>query len=216
VDRVFLLKGETRGLRVTSHGSEHMLRQQASGRGAVLLGAHLGSYEAMRAASALASIPVRALGYFDNARMTNALFERLNPGLAARIIHLGHDPVGVMASVRAGIEAGEFVAVLADRVGLNERVVRVRFLGQEARFPAGPFLIAAVLGCPVYLTFGLYREPNHYELHCEPFAERIELPRKERDAALQGWVERYAARLEHYARQAPHNWFNWYDFWRPA
>jgi hypothetical protein len=26
-------------------------------------------------------------------------------------------------------------------------------------------------------------------------------------------IRRYAARLEHHARQAPYNWFNFYDFW---
>ena len=76
------------------------------------------------------------------------------------------------------------------------------------------FLLAAALKCPVYLVFGLYFEPNRYELFCEPFAERIELPRKGRHEALAQVVQSYAQRLEHYARLAPDNWFNFYDFWQ--
>ncbi|HEX4353668.1 MAG TPA: hypothetical protein VHZ95_12150, partial [Polyangiales bacterium] len=68
----------------------------------------------------------------------------------------------------------------------------------------------------VYLVFGLYFEPNRYELFCEPFAERIELPRRERAAALQAVVQRYAQRLEDYARRAPDNWFNFHDIWKSS
>jgi len=213
LDRFYFLQGRTRGLVITSTGYAHIRRQQETGRGAILLGAHLGSFEAMRAGGAATGLPINVLGYFANARMINAFFQRLNPGMAARVIHLGEDPVGVMAAVRERLEAGEFVALLGDRPGLNDRVVRVPFLGQEASFPAGPFLLASLLRCPVFLVFGLYSEPNRYDLHCEPFAERIDLPRADRSRALQEVVRRYAGRLEARAREAPGNWFNFHDFW---
>ena len=87
------------------------------------------------------------------------------------------------------------------------------FLGAPASFPTGPYLLAAALGCPVYLGFGLYHEPNRYALYCEPFAERVVLPRATRAEAVRDHVARYAARLEHFCRLAPYNWFNFYDFW---
>jgi len=213
LDRIFLLTGRTRGLVFTREGHHHLEEQLATGRGAVLLGAHLGSYEAMRAGGVATDVPIRILGYFANARRINALLERLNPGQAANVIHLGDDPVGAAVRVAASIEQGALVAVLGDRVGLNERVVRARFFGQEASFPAGPFLLASVLHCPVYLVFGLYHEPNRYELFCEPFAERLTIPRKDREGGLRDVVQRYATRLEDYCRRAPYDWFNFFDFW---
>jgi predicted LPLAT superfamily acyltransferase len=214
LDRVFLLCGRTAELEFARHGNEHLRRQRATGRGALMLGAHLGSFEALRASGADESFPIRILGYFRNSRQINALLESLNPGQAARVIHLGEDPVGATIKAKACVDSGEFLAVMGDRVGLDERVVKARFLGGEASFPAGPFLLASVIGCPVYLVFGLYREPNRYELFCEPFAERILLPRKDRERALAEHVQRYAERLEHFARRAPDNWFNFFDFWR--
>ncbi len=213
LDRVFLLTGRTSGLVFTHTGDEHIRAQAATGRGAVLLGAHLGSYEAMRSQGGERRTPIQILGYFENARMINALIETLDPEAAQRVIHIGSDPVGVMARVRARLEEGEMVALLGDRVGLNDRVVRARFFGQEAPFASGPFLLASVLRCPVYLVFGLYSEPNRYDLHCEPFADRIDLPRAGRQEALTRWVQRYAERLEDYCRRAPDNWFNFFDFW---
>lgn len=216
LDRVFLLQGKTRGLAFVRTGTENLERQVATGRGAVLLGAHLGSYEAMRASGVELELPISVLGYFQNARMINALFDALNPGMAARVIHMGDDPIGAVSRVLGRIEAGELVGMFADRVGLNDRVVRVPFCGAEASFAAGPFLLASLLRCPVYLVFGLYRDPDRYELFCEPLAERVELPRGRRDEALAGYARRYAERLEFYARKAPENWFNWFDFWGRA
>jgi len=216
LDRMFLVSGRTGALEFTRQGHEHLVRQCASGRGAVLLGAHLGSFEAMRAGGVADGIPIRILGYFANARRINALLERLDPRQAARVIHLGEDPVGSVVRVRASIDEGCLVALLGDRVGLNERVVRANFLGAEADFPAGPFLLASLLACPVYLVFGIYRGPNRYELSCEPFAERLTIPRADREGALRAVAQRYADRLEEHARSAPENWFNFFDFWRRA
>jgi predicted LPLAT superfamily acyltransferase len=96
---------------------------------------------------------------------------------------------------------------------LNDKSVSVEFFGASARFATGPFLLAAILKCPIYLVFGLYREPNRYELFCEPFSDRLVLPRGAREEVLGREVARYARRLEDYCRKAPDNWFNFFDFW---
>jgi len=115
--------------------------------------------------------------------------------------------------LKAAIESGGLVALLGDRVGMNEKDIAVPFFGRPARFATGALLLASVLKVPVYLVFGLHHPPNRYELYCEPFAERIELPRGRRDKALEEYVARYAARVEEFARRAPNNWFNFFDFW---
>ena len=215
LDRAFLLTGRTQSLQFTRTGLELLEQQQKSGRGAVLIGAHLGSYEAMRAGGRHDDLRIRIVGYFANARMINELMHELNPAWKTQVIHLGEDPVNVMANVQDAVEHGEFVAMMADRTGLNDRTVDATFFGERAAFSSGPFLLASILRCPVYLVFGLYRAPNRYDLHCERFADRIDVPRKDREGALQRWAQAYAERVEHHARQAPENWFNFHDFWAP-
>ena len=73
--------------------------------------------------------------------------------------------------------------------------------------------LAALACCPVILFFGLYRGGNRYELHFERLADLIVLDRSQRQAQLGDWMQRYADRLAHYARLAPDNWFNFYDYW---
>ncbi|MET0388830.1 MAG: hypothetical protein ABW321_22850 [Polyangiales bacterium] len=214
LDRMFLLLGGRSRFVVNRNGNEHLEGLARDRRGAILIGAHLGSFEAMRAGAAHERFPLNIVGHFENARMINALLERLDPEQSARVIHVGQDPVGFAMTVSERLENGEMVAILADRVGLNDKQVVVDFLGGRAAFPTGPFLMASLLKCPVYLVFGLYFEPNRYELFCEPFAERITLPRNTRAQALEEVVQRYATRLEHFVRLAPDNWFNFYDFWK--
>jgi predicted LPLAT superfamily acyltransferase len=69
---------------------------------------------------------------------------------------------------------------------------------------------------PVVLCFGLYRGGNRYDLHFELFAHSLEIERRQREASLRDVIQRYADRLAHYARTAPYNWFNFYDFWQPG
>ena len=65
----------------------------------------------------------------------------------------------------------------------------------------------------VVLCFGLYRGGRRYEIHLERFADAVTLDRRDREASVRPWVERYARRLEHHCRAAPYNWFNFYDYW---
>lgn len=213
LDRVFLLKSRTDAFTVSRSGHEHLGKLRDSNTGAVLLGAHLGSFEAMRAGAKEDELRLNIVGHFDNARMINSLFDRINPEMRARVIDVGRDPISSTLKIRERIADGEMVALLGDRLGINEKHIEVEFLGAPARFPTGPFLLASMLKCPVYLVFGLYYEPNRYELFCEPFAETLNLPRGSRQQALEETVQRFAHRLEFYARKAPYNWFNFFDFW---
>ena len=213
LDRIFLLKGKTAMFRFNRTGNHYLAKLASEAQGAILLGAHLGSFEAMRLGAEEESFPISIVGHFENARMVNALLSELNPAMADAVIHVGEDSVGSALKIKDRLEQGHMVAVLGDRVGLNEKAIDVDFFGEPALFPTGPFLLAAALRSPVYLVFGLYYEPNRYELFCEPFAERIELPRVDRAEALRRVVQRYANELERYGRKAPDNWFNFYDFW---
>jgi predicted LPLAT superfamily acyltransferase len=109
------------------------------------------------------------------------------------------------------------VAIAGDRtpVRTEDRVSLVPFLGHDAPFPQGPYLLAHLLECPVYLMFCL-RHKRGYRLYFEKFAERITLPRRDKSAALGQWAACYARRLESFCLIDPFQWYNFFDFWDAA
>lgn len=213
-DRILFAAGKLGGFAIDRNGDEHLAALARDKRGAILLGAHLGSFEVMRAMSDREGLAVNVLAHFANARKITAVLETVAPGMGARIIAIDPDAPHYVLRVRECIEAGELVAVLGDRTGLGEGVATVDFLGSKATLPTGAYALASVLRCPIYLTFGLYLGGNRYSLYCEPFAESVELPRAERAMRMQAFAQRYADRLEVYVRKAPYCWFNFFDFWK--
>jgi predicted LPLAT superfamily acyltransferase len=211
LDRVFLLKGQLGRFEVRVHGGGVIEEMVAGGRGCVLLGSHLGSFEVIRTAGMELGFGISMVMYEDNARKTGAVLEAVNPGLAAGIIPLGR--VDSILKVEAALARGEIVGMLADRTIQGGGTVRCAFLGEPAPFPTGPIRIAAMLDRPIALMFGVYRGGNRYDVHFERLEGAGTLARL-RGAELEALLQRYAGRLEHYCRSAPYNWFNFYDFWR--
>jgi len=215
LDRVFLLAGRTALFDIRSSGTEPLLQLLDKGRGVLVFGSHLGSFDALRVlARARPGLKLKVLmDRSHNAAITDLLAE-LDPGLAAGIIDAGQDGTAIVLAIQQALEEGAMVALLVDRARPGEPGIRAPLLGSEAVFPAAPWLIASALKAPVMLAFGLYRGGNRYDLRFEPFAEHVDIPRPRRNALLSTLIHRYAGRLEHHLREAPYNWFNFYDFWQ--
>lgn len=217
LDRIFLFLNYFSRFRIDIHGVESVHALAREKRGCLLLVSHLGSFEVMRAAAMNADVPelkVRFLMDRQHGAMMTRVLESLNPGFAEAIIDTAAGDVDLVLRLRDAVARGEMIGVMADRLHQpGERALTVQVLGEAAQIPASPWLLAGMLKVPVLLCFGLYRGGRHYELHFESLGERLELPRGQRMEAAQAHAQRYADRLSHHARQAPYNWFNFYDFW---
>ena len=214
LDRVFLLGGQVDRFDVGISGLDDLHAALDQRRGVLLLGSHLGSFEVLRVlARRRPEYVIRVvLDKGHNPAMTQ-LLDELNPEIAAGVIDAGQDGPALMLDIHRALQSGALVALLADRVHSGEHSVEAPFLGTPARFPLTPLQIAAILKVPVVLGFGLYRGGNRYDLVFEAFSDGLDIPRPRRAAELAALIHRYAARLEHHARSAPLNWFNFYDFW---
>lgn len=212
LDRVFFLVGRLDEFDISIQGREIIDAKLAEKTGCLLLGAHMGSFEALRALGAYErSIPLKILVYPDNSPRFLSIVETLNPDMARDVIPLGRP--GTMLSAKQHLESGGAVGLLGDRIAKGEKVMRSTFLGQPAHFPAGPLVLASVLKVPVIVFSGLYLGGDRYEIRFELLAEHIDLGADSRTEALQPWIDRYAGFMEDLCRRAPYNWFNFYDFW---
>jgi predicted LPLAT superfamily acyltransferase len=219
LDRVYFLRGGAGQIRIDVQG--HHLVQECldAGRGAFLLGAHIGSFEALRAAGRdRPELDIAMVMYPDNARMINAALAAIAPELKPDIIALGR-PESMLA-IHERLAAGGLVGLLADRAMPNESAranpVRLPFLGREAVFSDAPFRLAALLRQRVVFMVGLYAGGARYDVRFLPladFTERLTDPAA-REQRIHAAMATYVGHLESLCREMPYNWFNFHDFWR--
>jgi predicted LPLAT superfamily acyltransferase len=209
-DRVYLLSGQCEELELTVEGAGLVDAILERGRGCLLLGSHLGSFEALRALGQIRRYPITIVMYQSPAQKVSRVLNELSPGLQARVIAPGRPET--MLLIKECMERGEIVGILGDRPFGSEKSALCDFLGVPARFPLGPFRLALALDAPVVLFFGLYEGENRYRICLEELGKPPDAS-AERASAADAWLKGYVGRLEHYVCKAPYNWFNFYDFW---
>ncbi len=214
-DRIYLVNRRFDMFEFEVHGEETLRSMLAGGQGLFLMGAHLGSFEAIRAIGRKdTELRVAMVMHEENAQKISAMLAAINPEAVQDIIGLGR--VDSMLKVWERLDQGGVVGMLADRTTGNDTLYPVQILGANANLPGGPFRIAALLRRPVIFMTGLYLGGNRYAIHFDPLADFSNVARDQRDAALQAAIHRYAALVDQYCRKAPFNWFNFFDFWQPA
>jgi predicted LPLAT superfamily acyltransferase len=217
VDRLAIWFGRTDEFDFELRGTEVVDRLAEDGRGALLIGAHLGSFDALRLIARRKRFVVNVLMFTAHADRINTIFRELSPDVDARVIQVAPGSIGPVFEVRRCLERGELVAVLADRMepGDQDRSSRVPLLGSPVDLPQAPFLLAQLLGYPALLILAMREGPGRYTVFAEQLAEGVALPRAraEREKAVGELLTAYAQRLEHYIERYPLQWFNFYDYW---
>jgi predicted LPLAT superfamily acyltransferase len=212
-DRVYLLAERYHLFEVTLHGESMMKELVAQGGGAMLMGAHVGSFEILRwIGERQPNLRLAITMYEENARKLNEIMAAIAPQNPPDVIAVGH--LDAMLRIRERLDEGVLVGMLADRTFGEEATLPVSFLGGTAYLPVGPMRAAAMLGRRVIFMLGLYRGGNRYHVVFEPLADFTNVPRARRQAEIEAAIARYAALLEQYCRSDPYNWFNFFDFWR--
>lgn len=214
-DRLFLLAGQLQHFSIRIEGEAEIRAALALGRGLILLGAHYGSFEILRAGLATRAglPPLNVLMYIDNATNSNRIFAAAGQ-LGVQVIPLGR-PDSLLRAAEC-LQRGEMLGMLGDRTLGQDKNVRVPFLGAPAVFPQAPWLLASLAEAPVALFFGCHEDDDTYIIRFEAFADSITLQRRERAAQSALYAARFAERLQAHCLRAPYNWFNFYAFWKPA
>lgn len=191
---------------------------QADPRGALVIVAHLGNADISRAMlDAKTRERLLILVHTRHAENYNKILKEVQPAAALNTFQVSELGPDTAIALKERVERGQWVVIAGDRVPVKSegRTIDLPFLGETASFSAGPYILASLLECPVYLLFCL-RDGEHYRLYFEKFAERIDLPRHERGARLREYAAKFAARLQDYALRDPFQWYNFFDFWAPA
>ena len=215
-DRMVLWAGEVDAFSIDHRGGEALLALAREGRGAILLGAHLGSFDMLRLISKQYGLRVNVLMYTERSERVTSFFASLGGESLVRVIRLDPGSIRSAFDIKACLDRGEFVGILADRVhpGGRERPVETLFAGRRAAFPLSPFLLGVVLGAPMFLSLCTSTGDARYFAVTEPVFAGGAVPRAEREKVAREALESWARKFEAHCLASPLQWFNWYDFFR--
>jgi predicted LPLAT superfamily acyltransferase len=196
-------------------GAEHADALLNAGRGFLLIGSHLGNLEAARALSRRrGGTRVNVLVHTRHAERFNRLLAELAPESQARLFQVSELGPAEAIELKTRVDRGEVLLIAGDRVPLGPGLrTEAGFLGGRAEFPAGPWVLAHALGCPV-LLFYCSGGDGRFRVRFEPFADPLVLPRQGRAEALRGVAQRYADSLQAQCLRSPLEWGNFYPFWK--
>lgn len=213
-DRIVVWGGAIETMQLEHDGSEKLFELARQGKGALLLGAHLGNLDMMSFIAGESDLRMNVVVYNENAERINAFLESLG-GPKVNLIQLRPGSMHAAFEIRACVERGEFVAVMADRTAPHAGgpTARASFLGHAAPFPLGPFRLASALGCRVYFVLCVRTAGAKYRTILRTISEPESIPRGERRKNANELLGRYVVLLEQFCRKHPLQWFNFYDFW---
>lgn len=194
---------------------EQLLKMVASKQGCLAIGSHFGNLEYSRGISRRhPELVINVLLHDKHAAKFASLMEQAEPDSRLHLIQVTEIDLALTLLLREKVDRGEWVVIAGDRVpiGISPRVSSVRFLSDCAAFPVGSMVLASVLRSPVYLLH-CYKQGDQHHLGFEAFADQVQIGRKNKDAALQVYIQSYAQSLEAQLVHAPLQWFNFFDFW---
>ena len=217
LDKMLAIGGRYPRERVDFQGHDSMLRSSQAGQGGVIVTAHMGCLELMQmAAGWREGLRVTILVHTAHAQRFNRILLRLNPQATVRLMQVTDFSPTTAMLLADRVASGEFIAIAGDRVPVSgDRIARAPFLGAPADLPAGPYLIAAVLRCPVWLLSCLH-SGDGYRARIEPMFGRVVLDRADRQAGLDACAGQFARWMTASLRESPYDWFNFYPFWDTA
>lgn len=189
-------------------------------KGCLLLVSHLGDIEVCRALAQIEGYgKINALVFSENAKNFEKVKEAVGHDIGVNLISVKEIGPELTILLKEKIDAGEWVAIVGDRLPVsllqntrNQPYAWSRFLDKKAPFAIGPFMLILLLQCPVLMMVVL-KDKKRFQVYCERICEAQKVPRTERMAYLQKYMDMYAEKLTIFAMKSPLEWFNFYDFW---
>jgi predicted LPLAT superfamily acyltransferase len=215
LDKVALLSGVNTSFEVTHEGGEYLDEVSRIGKGGILISGHIGNWEVAGQLLNRLKTKFNILMYENEHENLNRYMEKVLQEKRFHVIGIRDGDMSHLVELHEAFTNNELVVMHGDRYREGNQTIRTSFLGKEAKFPAGPFILAARFGVPMVIVFAIKETKNKYRFFALP---PIEVKRtrteQELEKTIQDLVNRYVVQFEKMVRAYPLQWFNYYDFWK--
>lgn len=190
-------------------GLETYSRLETADRGFVQLSSHIGNFEMVGYSLRTKSKRINALVFGGEKATVMQERNKIFANGHIRMIPVAPD-MSHLFEINNALANGEIVSMPADRVFGSPKTVSVEFLGEEAKFPLGPFRTATMRRLDVVAINVMKTSCRGYTTYATPLAYDKAAPRGEQIMQL---ARSYVSELERMVRKYPVQWYNYFEFW---
>lgn len=216
IDRFAVYGG--RKFRFDMEGYEDLWKaQEAKPEGFMQISSHTGNYELAGYSLKSESKVLHALVFMGETETVmknrNKVFTPNNIAMVPVMPDMSH-----IFTLNTALADGNIVSMPGDRIFGSQKALTCHFLGQDAKFPLGPFSLAVARDCAALAVFVFKKDWQTYHVIIKDLTEGY----KQVDAELltkksvrqQALADEFARQLEKVVKMYPTQWFNYFDFWK--
>lgn len=210
IDKIVVQSGIKNPLTFNFDGEQHLHDMVSMGKGGLLLSGHIGNWEAAGHLLERLNTRINIVMFDGEHQKIKDYLHTVTGEKRANIIVIKNDLSHIYA-INEAFSKNELVCMHADRFVDGVKTIELDFLGEKAKFPAGPFVLAAQFKVPVSFVFAMKESRYHYHFYATPI-HQYDYSNKQSAMAL--IAKDFAIAMEKQVRHYPEQWYNYYDFWR--
>lgn len=213
LDKVAVMAGIENKFTYDFDGEENLREIVRGGKGGILLSGHVGNWEAAGHLLKRLDTKINVVMFDGEHQQIKRYLEEVTGGHKLNIILIKQDISHVYAMGEA-LQKNELICLHADRFLDGNKTKQINFLGEEAPFPLGPFLLAASFRVPVSIVFAFKETKSHYHFFGSGLLGRQDGESK--DDFITRLTSAFVGELEQKVKMYPQQWFNYYNFWQKS
>ena len=210
LDKMVVMAGIENNFTYDFDGEENLRNMVEAGRGGILLSAHVGNWEAAGHLLRRLNTRVNVVMYDGEHQPIKEYLEYITGGRNLHVIVI-RDDLSHVYEIGKALQKNELICLHADRYLEGNKTVSNKFLRGQAKFPQGPFALAAAFQVPVSVVFAFKERTTHYH-----FFGSTSLQREDQESKkdfIQRLMRSFVEQLEEKIKIYPDQWFNYYNFW---
>lgn len=210
LDKIIVMAGI--GNKFTFHfdGIENLQEIVKRGKGGILLSAHVGNWEAGGHLLQHLNTCINVVMFDGELQRIKSYLDEVTGGRKFNVIVIKEDMSHVYA-IGEALRNNELICLHADRYMEGNKTRTVDFLGGKAKFPEGPFALAAAFKVPVSIVFAFKETSTHYHFYGSSLIQQEDGEQKGKFA--ERLIHTFVQDVEQKVKQFPEQWFNYYKFW---
>ena len=210
IDKVVIMSGIDNTFSFNFEGEENLRKITALQKGGLLLSAHLGNWEIAGHLLKRLETRINVVMYDGEHQQIKKYMEGITGKRNMNVIVIKEDLSHIYA-ISEALKNNELVCIHADRFVEGNKTMECNFLGERAKFPAGPFVLAATFKVPLSFVFAFKETDMHYHLFASDLKQYEGVSK---NILMQQVLNEFAAEMEKKAKRYPEQWFNYYNFWQ--